>query len=222
MPKARDALVRWRLVPDDAGPAKLAALGVSIHPHEVVSRNIVEGVTHSARKRDYDLVVMQTHHRHALGAWMERSVSRTIARRLTAPVLFLPALTSGIVSDRTGLIQLHRVLLPIGKPDQAEREIRAAEGFARMLGIPRAQGTLLRIGDAMPTVTLDDQWTWDTEVRKGPLAQTIAEAATELEVDLVVMVTKGRDSLRDVLTGSITERVLDKVNCAVLVIEGRD
>jgi nucleotide-binding universal stress UspA family protein len=45
----------------------------------------------------------------------------------------------------------------------------------------------------------------------------IAKVAEEEEADLIVMSTQGRDSIRDEIIGSNTERVLRHAPCSVLV-----
>lgn len=58
------------------------------------------------------------------------------------------------------------------------------------------------------------------EVRDGDPIQEILETANE-GYDLVLMVTHGRTGLSKLALGSVTEGVLQKVNCPVLVIPSR-
>lgn len=46
----------------------------------------------------------------------------------------------------------------------------------------------------------------------------ILAAGAEFDVDLIVMATKGQDSVLDLLRGSTTERVLRGARCPVLAI----
>lgn len=48
-------------------------------------------------------------------------------------------------------------------------------------------------------------------------AQAIAEIATSIEADLVVIASHGRKGLRRLLLGSVTEQVVRTATCAVLV-----
>ena len=193
-------------------------LGIAVHPHEVVSRRIAASVAAQAGQQPFDLIVMHTHDRSAVGAWTEGSVSRVIARQAATPVLFLPARAGGLVSSSTGAVSLRHVLLPLGDADEAAAEVAAAEVFGRMLGVEAARGTLLRVGDTLPPLRLGPDWAWDTRTEHGSVASTIAETAGALDVDLIVMVTRGHDSLLDVLNGSVTERVVDRATCPVLVV----
>ena len=58
----------------------------------------------------------------------------------------------------------------------------------------------------------------DYLLREGKPAQEIARVAAELAVDLIVICTDGRDNLRDFVTGTITEKVINSLVCPVLVI----
>ena len=55
-------------------------------------------------------------------------------------------------------------------------------------------------------------------VEEGTPAETIVRVAHEENADLIVMFTDGRDGLRDLLLGSITERVLRNTDTALLAI----
>jgi len=218
LPTTRDVLRRWGKVGEHDGPEAMDELGVTVRPHELTSRRIASAVTAQTRARPYDLIVMHTHDRSAVGAWTEGSVSRVIARQTALPTLFLPARAAGLVSAETGAITLRHVLLPLGDPEEASAEVAAAEAFGRMLGVDKARGTLLRVGGPIPPVQLGPDWAWGTRREDGPTARTIAETAGGLDVDLIVLVTRGHDSVGDMLTGSVSERVVDQATCPVLVV----
>jgi nucleotide-binding universal stress UspA family protein len=56
------------------------------------------------------------------------------------------------------------------------------------------------------------------KLREGKPAKKIVKTAEKLGVDLIVMATDGRDNLKDFVTGTITEYVINHVPCPVLVI----
>lgn len=55
-------------------------------------------------------------------------------------------------------------------------------------------------------------------LRQGKPEKTIPAVASELDVDLVVICTDGRDSLKDFVTGTVTENVINSLVSTVLVI----
>ena len=55
----------------------------------------------------------------------------------------------------------------------------------------------------------------DYLLREGKPAKIIVEVAQKLSVDLIVMATDGRDSIKDFVTGTITEHVINNAPCPV-------
>jgi nucleotide-binding universal stress UspA family protein len=58
----------------------------------------------------------------------------------------------------------------------------------------------------------------DYKLREGKPARKIVKVAEKLDVDLIVMATDGRDNIKDFITGTITEHVINHAPCPVLVI----
>lgn len=56
------------------------------------------------------------------------------------------------------------------------------------------------------------------KLSEGKPAKKIVKAARKLSVDLIVMATDGRDNIKDFVTGTITEHVINHAPCPVLVI----
>lgn len=59
---------------------------------------------------------------------------------------------------------------------------------------------------------------FQVEIRIGKDAATILEFAKEKDIDLIVIGRQGRSSIETVLFGNVTEKVVRKANCAVVVI----
>ena len=55
-------------------------------------------------------------------------------------------------------------------------------------------------------------------LRNGKPADTIIDVSAQESVDLIVICTDGRDNLKDFVTGTITEQVINQAPCPVLVI----
>ena len=58
-------------------------------------------------------------------------------------------------------------------------------------------------------------------LRGGKVESEIVKTAEELGADLIVISTDGRDNIKDFVTGTITEQVINKAPCPVLVIPYR-
>jgi nucleotide-binding universal stress UspA family protein len=59
------------------------------------------------------------------------------------------------------------------------------------------------------------------KLREGKPAKKIVKTAEKLGVDLIVMATDGRDRIKDYVTGTITEQVINNAPCPVLAIPCR-
>ena len=55
-------------------------------------------------------------------------------------------------------------------------------------------------------------------LRKGKPADAIIDVSAEERVDLIVICTDGRDNVKDFVTGTITEQVINRAPCPVLVV----
>ena len=60
------------------------------------------------------------------------------------------------------------------------------------------------------------------EVRRGPAAKQILEAARECGSDLIVMGTRGRTGVAHVLMGSVAEKVVRLASCPVLTLHAQE
>ena len=61
-----------------------------------------------------------------------------------------------------------------------------------------------------------------TLVRTGSPADEIVDAAKEMGVDLIILSTHGRTGLKHLLLGSMTENVVRRAPCPVLVVRERE
>jgi nucleotide-binding universal stress UspA family protein len=58
----------------------------------------------------------------------------------------------------------------------------------------------------------------DYVLREGKPETVIVETAEKLGIDLIVICTDGRNNIKDFVTGTITEHVINHASCPVLVI----
>jgi hypothetical protein len=90
--------------------------------------------------------------------------------------------------------------------------VTAAAELIRRLGCPEGTFTLMHVGtaDTMPKIRCPDVpgWNWTRDVRTGEVIDTIVATAKEVQADLIVMATDGRNQFLDSLRGSHSERVL--------------
>ena len=56
----------------------------------------------------------------------------------------------------------------------------------------------------------------------GPTVETILEEVEKLDVDMIVVGTHGRSAVYQLIMGSVSEEILHKSRCPVLIIPTRD
>ena len=169
-----------------------------------------------------DLVVAGTHARHGMDLALMGSTAEALAREARVPVLLLPIGHAGFVNPETGALRLRKILVPMGDPHAAQAAIDGAALLADLTGEHKGDLVLVHVGDEAdaPAVTLHGAQGWGRRwvQAKGSVAREVLELAEAERADLVVMASRGHDSLLDSLIGSHTERVLRRAPCPVLAV----
>lgn len=155
------------------------------------------------------LVVTGTHPRSGLGRLFAGSVAEAVARNLCVPTLILPDDGPGLVDPRSGVIDVATLLLPVGNAE-AQRTVDAAETIAKLAGAKHAQLILLHVSDGgrLPRPLTSPGFTSVLRLARGSLVSAAEACAREANPRLIVMSTRGRHSVRDVVLASHAERVL--------------
>jgi nucleotide-binding universal stress UspA family protein len=176
---------------------------------------VEDTVIDAIHKLNPGLVVLGTHARHGLHALLHASVGEAIARNLTVPALIVPNHSRGFVDAATGAIDLHRILIPAGDATQARRGLAAARNLLALVGVADAELEIVHVGDDDPAIAELDVPITRT---RGDLETAIALVAKDRRACLIVMPTRGHDSVGDVLLGSHTEHVIRTADCPILSV----
>lgn len=220
LPRVRDTLARWGVLPAGSSKADVARLGLHIEKilayHEEPTRSLEQQL----KRHPADLLVLASHQPDVMKRLLSKSVAEPLARHAQIPTLFIPDGSQGFVNLLDGRALLHHIVIPIGETPSPRAAIDAANRVATSLQQSPITFTLLHVGreEDVPNVEIVDQpgWTWQTIIRTGDIIDAIAtDSAT---ADLVVMATEGHHGLLDALLGSTTERVLRQVRCPLLAI----
>ncbi|MGA7613800.1 MAG: universal stress protein [Thermoanaerobaculia bacterium] len=137
------------------------------------------------------------------------------------------------------------ILVPVDLSDFSAKAVEYAAGVARLTGGTITLCTVINdvfpyfdffpidyaTADYFPVMQtkadeamhkLADRWAGDVEarieIRRGYPATEIVDFARNEGYDLIVMATHGHTGLEHALLGSITEKVLRKAHCPVLVV----
>ena len=181
----------------------------------------VETLLDALRTMKPDLVVASTHQRSALARFFAGSQAEALAHNLQAPTLLFPEPTRGFVASDSGAIDLHRILVPLGDAQESETAIRTAGWLAELAGLDATEFMLLHIGTptdpAVEPLRRRPGWRINrVDIADGSIDESIERLAKE--ANIVVMATRGHDSVGDVLRGSHTDRVLHRSRCPVLSV----
>lgn len=207
-------------------------LGVShtvvVERHASADAALVEFI----RRTQPDLVVMATHGRGGLSHMVLGSVTERIVQHAFRPVLCLrpPACGSALAYRRllvpTDLSLASRLAFPMallfartfGAEVIVVHVTRAAPAGV-LAGVPAAEA--VAVPDAASVAAFCQADFGDlplrAQVQTGTVWDRICKVAQAECADLIVMATRGHDSLADRIIGSNTERVVRHAPCPVLV-----
>jgi nucleotide-binding universal stress UspA family protein len=173
-----------------------------------------------------DLLVVGTHGRRGLRQLLLGSVAEEVVRTVNVPVLCV---------RQGGRVPYRRILVPTDFSEGAARVFPLAHRLAAAfdaeivaLHVASRPAAAAAVGMIVPPdVTESTVWkavkpafpdvVVTAQVHVGRVWDRIVQTARVEDVDLVVMSTRGHDSVADTLLGSNTERVLRHAHCPVLV-----
>jgi len=211
-PGVRETLERWGLLEKGSPKSAVGDLGIDARKVVAQESDPVEAVLRYLKKHPADLIVLATHQREGRVRWQGKSVAEPVARKAWEMTLFIPFDSEGFVSGRDGSVHLTNILIPVAQTPRPQPALAAAVRLVERLNCAHGTFTLLHVGDSdtLPSFRCPDVpgWEWKKELRTGEVIQTIVNTAREIEADLIVMSTDGRNGFLDGLRGSHSERVL--------------
>lgn len=219
-PGVRETLVRWKLLPAGSDKSAVVKLGIDVIKVIGQGRNPVKGVLGFLEQRGTDLIVLASHH-HGLD-WLHHSVSEPVARKSGEMTLFVPAGTRGFVSLEDGSVSLRNILIPVAAKPRPGPALAGAVRLVKQLGCSSGTFSILHVGNeaSMPMTRTRKVagWTWQKLNKSGDVIEGILETARQIDADLIVMSTDGRNGFLDAFRGSHSERVLRHSPCPLLAI----
>jgi nucleotide-binding universal stress UspA family protein len=220
----------------DAGASAVAE--PRVRERRVVHPSAAEGLLAYATEHDIRLLVLGTHGRRGLRRLVLGSVAEEVVRRADAPVLTVGpgadvhSLSGGTLVVPVDFSSAQDTLLAHAREWALAHDMDVVLAHAvEVKGVPdvyglrsdppapdaladRARTALRDPADALRERGLDVR----VEVRTGPAAPEVLDAAEALGADLLAIATHGRSGLDRVLMGSVAERVLRQAPCPVLTV----
>ena len=221
-PGVRETLERWGALPPGSLKTAVAELGIDASKVVANEREPVEAVLRYLDNNPTDLIVLSTSQRGGRVPWLGKSVSAPVTRKAAQMTLLIPGDVAGFVSGNDGSVKLQNILIPVAASPRPEPALNAAARFARKFDLPEGTITILHVGDSntMPALRFPEMpgWTWKKEMRTGEVIQEIVNTAKDIDADLIVMSTDGRNGFLDGLRGSHSERVLRYTRTPLLTV----
>ncbi len=221
-PRIRPTLASWGLLPESSAKSDVVRLGIGIKKVRALAADPKQAIIHHLTASPTDLMVLATHQHEGFIRWGHHPVAEPVSREVHVMTLFVPSHVEGFVSLATGQTSLHRLLLPISTDPPSQPAIDVATSLISKLDALPVTLTLVHAGEkaGMENLVLPQKadWSWNQLFGQGDPVEWILAAGAEFDVDLIVMTTKGQDSLFDMLRGSTTERVLHGARCPLLAI----
>ena len=217
-PGVHETLERWGVLPAGSPAEAITELGLDVAKILGGGSDPVKGVLDYLGEHGAELIVLATHH-HGFD-WLRKSVSEPVARRSGEMTLFVPAHGRGFIAPEDGAVSLRHILIPVAETPSSLPAIYGAARLVRLLDCERGKFTLLHVGEKEPALETPTVrgWGWKSLLKKGNVIDVILETAQQLEADVIVMATDGRNGFLDALRGSHSERVLRQAPCPLLAI----
>ena len=217
-PRVRETLLAWGALPD----ADPGAPGVNVQTVLRIGEPPAAAILDELDTSGADLMVLATGAREGLDRLLNTGISEPVSRLGHVSTLFLPPGVEGFVRADDGKVTLARILVPSNHHPDPQVAVDVAAMIADVLDVSPLQLCTLFVGDeaAMPTVTLPTHPGWIVRrwYEGGEVVDAILDTAMAWQADLIVMGSRGHDSVLDTLRGSTVERVLRRAVCPVLVV----
>ena len=219
--------------------AEFSSLGLDILPI-VGSGDAASAIVDTATNSQVNLIVLTTHGYSGLTRWMLGSVTERVLRSAPCPVLVIrhqqPMRRVLICLDGSKLaekalepcFQLASILaeqITLLRVDHHQDLTNIELGLLEMADSElckeldqHPEKRLLYYLDCIRSKYQDRGLQIETAVEQGDPARSILEYAEENSYDLIAMATHGYTGLRRWVYGSVTEKVLRNVCCAMLVV----
>jgi nucleotide-binding universal stress UspA family protein len=216
-----------------------ADIGVDLHAGPV--SDVLEGY---AKRHGFDLIVMSSHGRSGISRLTLGSVTDSLIRHTTIPVLVVkpsPSYLDPRVSE-----PFRRILVPLDGSALAEQILPRAVNLAKLVG---AEITLLHvlasqafaqktIVDGSPswsekTIARAEKYLFDIAARirandiptmtdiviSDSVSDAISDFATRQNVSLIAIATHGRGGVARMLRGSVADALLHSAPVCMLVLK---
>ena len=215
-PHVREVLIRWGALEPGASVDDISTrAGISVRKVEIRESDAVAGLSTFLLSHRPDLLVMATHGRSGLNAWLSGSVSHEVAHATHIPTLLFGPRATPFVNPADGTVALTRALVPVATNPPAGRAL--LELHAITDGLPVAFD-FVTVGDDLPVLQGPDGGVLQIRSIAGEVTEAILTETVVSGAGLIIMPTAGQQGFLDALRGSTTEQVVRRAPCPVLAL----
>jgi nucleotide-binding universal stress UspA family protein len=221
---------------------ELSGSGYDVEATVMINRP-ASAIVAEARRSAVDLIVLGSRGRGSLGSAVLGSVSAEVVDHAPCPVLVArtPCITRAVLAHdgSDGARQAEQLIttwsflrrLPIRvvsawslapsyvSLDAMGGSFMNGELYQQVIDDVRAEHT--RAANEAAKRLVDDGVAAIADVREGPAAQAVIDAANETGADLIVVGSRGQSGLTRLLLGSVARSVLLHAPCSVLITRQR-
>lgn len=220
-PAIRETLERWGALEPGSRRSDISQkLGIQVDKRIAVDSNPVHAIVEISNLDSFDLLVMGTS--GANNFLIEPPSSLKISQQTRLPTLFVKEGARPCVDLQTGHASLRKVVLAVDHHPSARSALARICTMLHNLGEEGAEVVVLHVGNEnqFPELDLpsDGEISWSRASRQGSPSTEITQHAKETDADLIFMVTSGKRSLWDMLTGSTVQNVLKYAPCPVFTL----
>jgi nucleotide-binding universal stress UspA family protein len=215
----RGVLEQWGILPPNSERSDVGKLGLKVI--KIVKKGEAKRiVSHRIEKHPHDMLVIGTHQRHGLDVLFGQDLAEYLAQTYRQTTLYVPAQARPFVNPDTGAVSLRRVLIPVADDPPADLSFNFLQMLQHVFHRDSVEVTGLHCGDTFPALEphLNAGNSFREVLSKDPVIAAITETARSSDADLIIMTTRGLNTLPRKIMGGITEHVLHVSPCPVLSI----
>jgi nucleotide-binding universal stress UspA family protein len=188
----------------------------------IVGAEIAQSIINYGEQNNVDLIVMSSQGRSGIGRWVYGSVAEEVLDKASFDV--------AIIRSQVDIepFTCRRILVPLDGSSLAEQALGPARGetvsspevyeLIAMEKKAEAKSYLQQVRERVS----NDRLQIKTITAFGRPPATIIGHAKKLNVNLIVMTSRGQPGFRRKLYGSVTEKVLSGTPCATLVVREQE
>lgn len=220
-PAVRETLERWGILEPGTRRSDVAkTLGIHIEKRIAVDSDPIKAIVELSNLDSFDLLVMGTS--GASSFFIEPPSSLKISQQTRLPTLFVKEGGRACVDLQTGRASLRKVVLAVDHEPSADPAVTRICAMLESLDGVQPEVAVLHVGDEsrFPELELPEDVgvAWSRVSRSGSPSAEIAKYAKEIDADLIFMLTSGKRSFWEMLTGSTVQNVLKHAPCPVFTL----